>query len=614
MSNIEQNLQKILTSRYGKDVRQSIHDSIHDCYEDGKAGAVDLVAREQLDKKINKSGWSSNKFLGTNESGNIIEKDAPEGESIPNGGTTGQVLTKKSNSDKDVSWADPTTTVQDGSIEEIKFSESLRKRKASFYNSVEEMKSDVSLKDGMTAVTLGYYKYNDGGGAKYLIRIKTEGDIDDGGSIHVLNNGNVAELIIENYVIPELFGVKADGESDDSEAINKAINYCYENNINCLNLMCKIYYLKQPIHLISNISIRGYCPVTEYSGGTVLLNKTCDIIDLSEDLEFMTISNIEFRGEWYTVDSSLFSGNGSIRYSKVFDCAFVLMKKVFDNTNLIGCTFERIMIDSVIDGGIITGSDNFFYKWFFALSKTNENYENEAMIVISCRMTHIDSIYFTGCQPSNSLLGCSNILELKNCNTCTVLRCNFTYARKLCLRVTDCRNVVINENNFAGWGEDENQKNCFAFQNSKNILVFGNNFDKADNWDIKSYEILYPIGSVSCIFTNNNYYQKPVFNSISSGSGKEILIDEKSVGIYSVSEIEISAEGNSIIYNGNGNNILLLNADTLYAINSECKKITIFFKKTCTCDRNVILKNGNKTAEGFATFLKRADGKYYEIS
>ena len=48
MSNIEQNLQKILTSRYGKDVRQAIHDGIHDCYEDGKSGAVDLVAREQI--------------------------------------------------------------------------------------------------------------------------------------------------------------------------------------------------------------------------------------------------------------------------------------------------------------------------------------------------------------------------------------------------------------------------------------------------------------------------------------------------------------------------------------------------------------------------------------
>ena len=52
MSNIEQNLQKILSSRYGKDVRQSIHDSIHDCYEDGKAGAVDLVARERIDNLV----------------------------------------------------------------------------------------------------------------------------------------------------------------------------------------------------------------------------------------------------------------------------------------------------------------------------------------------------------------------------------------------------------------------------------------------------------------------------------------------------------------------------------------------------------------------------------
>lgn len=49
MSDIEVNLQKILESVYGKDVRQAIHDSIHDCYEDGKAGAVDLVARARID-------------------------------------------------------------------------------------------------------------------------------------------------------------------------------------------------------------------------------------------------------------------------------------------------------------------------------------------------------------------------------------------------------------------------------------------------------------------------------------------------------------------------------------------------------------------------------------
>lgn len=53
MSDIEQNLAFILSSRYGKDVRQAIHDAIHDCYEDGKAGAVDLTAREQIQKKYN---------------------------------------------------------------------------------------------------------------------------------------------------------------------------------------------------------------------------------------------------------------------------------------------------------------------------------------------------------------------------------------------------------------------------------------------------------------------------------------------------------------------------------------------------------------------------------
>lgn len=55
-SNIEQNLKKIRTARFGKDVRQAIHDSIHDCYEDGKAGAVDLVARERIDNLVANEG------------------------------------------------------------------------------------------------------------------------------------------------------------------------------------------------------------------------------------------------------------------------------------------------------------------------------------------------------------------------------------------------------------------------------------------------------------------------------------------------------------------------------------------------------------------------------
>lgn len=49
---IEQYLGDILSARYGEEVRQSIHDAIHQCYEDGKAGAVDLVARERIDNLV----------------------------------------------------------------------------------------------------------------------------------------------------------------------------------------------------------------------------------------------------------------------------------------------------------------------------------------------------------------------------------------------------------------------------------------------------------------------------------------------------------------------------------------------------------------------------------
>jgi hypothetical protein len=47
MADIQTYLNNIMKAVYGKDVRQSIHDSIKRCYYDGKAGAIDLEARER---------------------------------------------------------------------------------------------------------------------------------------------------------------------------------------------------------------------------------------------------------------------------------------------------------------------------------------------------------------------------------------------------------------------------------------------------------------------------------------------------------------------------------------------------------------------------------------
>lgn len=95
-----------------------------------------------------------------------------------------------------------------------------------YYNSVAEMKASETAFVGRPCVTLGYYEPNDGGGAVYIIRSKKESDVDDGGSIIFLDNGNVAELIIDGAINVKQFGAKGDELRDDTKSIDAAIHTC----------------------------------------------------------------------------------------------------------------------------------------------------------------------------------------------------------------------------------------------------------------------------------------------------------------------------------------------------------------------------------------------------
>lgn len=68
-------LKQILSARYGRDVRQAIHDAIQQCYYDGKAGSIDMEARESVEVLNGEVESLKEADIAINESIDILESD-----------------------------------------------------------------------------------------------------------------------------------------------------------------------------------------------------------------------------------------------------------------------------------------------------------------------------------------------------------------------------------------------------------------------------------------------------------------------------------------------------------------------------------------------------------
>ena len=106
-------------------------------------------------------------------------------------------------------------------IENLKISNN---KKPYYYNTVADMKTDIKLKVGNYVITEGYYKANDGGGAEYFIRQKTEEDVIDNQIIFSLNNEDlIAEFICQSNIV-DIRKLGALKNEDCSLIITKILN------------------------------------------------------------------------------------------------------------------------------------------------------------------------------------------------------------------------------------------------------------------------------------------------------------------------------------------------------------------------------------------------------
>ena len=162
---------------------------------------------------------------------------------------------------------------------------------AHYYDNIKAMKADTKLKEGDTAVTLGYYKINDGGNGIYKI-VNTDAIVDDG-IIHNLNNGLKAELIIENTNELNILqvGGKADGITDIGDLINK-----YTTNYDIF-LPAGIYNVTTNIELKNSLRGVGYARSGNKNKQYTWINDNVDsgiliLISQNSNANILNVNNI----------------------------------------------------------------------------------------------------------------------------------------------------------------------------------------------------------------------------------------------------------------------------------------------------------------------------------
>mgnify|MGYP003296170687 CR=1 FL=1 len=382
------------------------------------------------------------------------------------------------------------------------------------YNSVAELKNAENVAEGSFVETYGYYSYGDGGSAKYKVREVTNQDTEDDATIIALHDENlVAELIVNDSTIPvEVFGAKGDGTTDDTQAIQKAIDYCSQHNLTCF-FNNKVYITTQPLEIYEVSVLSGGVTNDEYNTQARIKNTTSNMIDITSNVVGAKIKNLCFVSDSTKQLYFLQEGTYALEWCEISNCGFREFYKVFDCYTL-GCRFEKLWINYGHTMGTLHGSDNTMKDCWIGspLATASE----DLLYLDGYGLSRLENLYFTGKVDNNT--GCGNILKIDGYSTNLQFDgCYFDFSNGSAVTILGKGNDIpksfatnISFNNCLFRGNCCNQNEVTHIINAdycRNVNIINCSFMEQDRYTVNANSKIYNMGQYSQgVMLLNNYY------------------------------------------------------------------------------------------------------------
>ena len=453
--------------------------------------------------------------------------------------------------------------------------DNLLDEKTCIYDTVALMKA-ATLKNGMTVQTLGYYSINDGGHGEYVI-VDDETLVDDGGLIHVLNNGLRAKLIITNNVnIKQLGAVENEDISDIVESSLNKLGYS--------NLSEGIYKCNINIDSDDYIKIRGNnTTLVPENSSYPIINIECNSITKLKSIESI-IFNLDNNEIGLSIKLPAFVDNYYPQMINIKDikgnCANTFTGKVINLEYLREFNIENIYIKRLRgDDSSRTGTGiDCLSCMNLNIKDSNIGFLDKAIYIHNGTMSsegiQMDNVemFFNNYGVyaiSNSAKAILN-LKIENCmidqvqtsgilldgvTTSSVLNnwigTNETNANSIDILSTNRENYGIIISNNTIWHNNQNDSYCIQINRSSSYNIRNTNI--SDN-NMFNYH-LYAINDISTTVISNIRISNNTFETTSSDSNNKFL--------------HYSILPNNIIINNNINNGSPYYDDNILNINNN---------------------------------------------